>query len=194
MVAVLSKNRLQSEVGGTYEYNRLQTHLLVSLRGEQIADTPGDSLRELLRVLIVDVHRAATDTMSMQVTKWGHDVRRAYDGTTGLELVAAYQPNVVLLDIIMSGMSGLELARQVRQQVRLDDCLIIGITGRADEQRRRQCEESDIDLVLMKPVDPQILETLLMLELERVRSRQAAAPYRVLSTALRLMKSNYLGR
>ena len=70
---------------------------------------------ELLRVLIVDDYRAAADTMSMLVGVWGHDVRRAYDGTTGLALAAAYQPDVLLLDIMMPNMSGLELARQVRQ-------------------------------------------------------------------------------
>ena len=54
-----------------------------------------------LRVLIVDDHLAAADTMSMLVRVWGHDVWQAYDGTSGLELAIAYQPDVLLLDIMM---------------------------------------------------------------------------------------------
>ena len=189
MATKLLKNRL-SEVGDTDEYNRLEMLRTVTSRGA--GDTPNGRPKELLRVLIVDAYRAATDAMSMLVAQWGHDFRRAYEGTTGLELAAAYQPNVVLVDIIMSGMSGLELARQVRQQVCLNDCLIIAVTGRADEQRRRQCEKAGIDLVLIKPVDPPVLETLLMLESEYVRSRQDTAPYSVLSTALRLAELDSL--
>ena len=82
-------------------------------------------------------------------------------------------------------MSGLELARQVRQQARLNDCFMIAVTGRTDAGHRLQCEEAGIDLFLIKPVTPSILQTLLILESEYVlRSRQDTATYDVLSTTL----------
>jgi CheY-like chemotaxis protein len=104
----------------------------VQSRGDPTAETLIGTTGELLRVLIVDDNRASADTMSMLVGVWGHDVRRAYDGTTGLALAAAYQPDVLLLDIIMPGITGLEVARRVRQQARFQDCFIIAVTGRTD--------------------------------------------------------------
>ena len=185
MSAVLIKDRLPSEVQDSDSYNRLQMRRAVQTRGDPTAETIIGNAGELLRVLIVDDYRASADTMSMLVDVWGHDVRRAYDGTSGLALAAAFQPDVLLLDIIMPNMSGLEVARQVRQQARLNDCFIIAVTGRTDAGHRRQCEEAGIDLFLIKPVTPSILQTLLIWELEYVlRSRQEAATYNMLSTKL----------
>jgi response regulator RpfG family c-di-GMP phosphodiesterase len=118
-------------------------------------------------VLIVDGHRDSTNTMSMLVRYWKHDVRQAYDGTTGLALAAAYQPNVLLLDIDLPGISGPELAKRVRSQPRLSECLIIVTTGFTDAKSRLQCERSGIDLFLIKPVDLSCLRTLLEVESER---------------------------
>ncbi len=108
---------------------------------------------------------------------------RAYDGTTGLALADAYQPDVLLLDISMPGMTGLEVARQVRQKARLNDCFIIAVTGRTDAAYRLQCDEAEIDLFLIKPVTPSILKTLLIWEFEYVsRARQDITMYSGLST------------
>ena len=105
----------------------------------------------------------------MLVAKWGHDVRRAYDGVTGLALAAAYRPDVLLLDMLMPDVSGFEVARQVRRQDRLKPCFIIAITGRTDAPHRRQCYEAGVDLFLIKPVVPAHMQTLLDLESEHVR-------------------------
>ena len=116
--------------------------------------------------------------MSRLAAAWGHDVRWAYDGTTGLAMAAAYRPDVLLLDIIMTGVNGLKLARQVRRQRRLNDGLIIAATGRTDARHRLQCEEAGIDLFFIKPVNLSFLRTLLAVESEyRLRSRQNAATH-----------------
>jgi CheY-like chemotaxis protein len=192
MSAVLMKDRLPSEVGDSVTYNRLQMRRAIQARGDPTAETPIGTSGELLRVLIVDDYLAAADTLTMLVGAWGHDVRCAYDGTSALALGAAFQPDVLLLDIAMPNMSGLELALQVRQQARLKDCFMIAITGCTDARHRLQCEEAGIDLFLIKPVDPSILQTLLILESQYVlRSRQNIPMYEVFSkTAQQLRDAN----
>ena len=113
MSAVLMSDRLPSEVQDSDTYNRLQMRRAVQMRGDPTAETPIGTDGELLRVLIVDNYRALADTTAMLAQSWGHDVRRAYDGKAGLALAAAYQPDVLLLDIMMPDMSGLEVARQM---------------------------------------------------------------------------------
>src|SRR6478672_12287607 len=84
---------------------------------EPIVISPADyTEHQLLRVLIVDDHRATAKTMSSLVTIWGHDVRCAYDGVTGLALAAAFRPDVLLLDMLMPNVNGFEVAMQVRRQ------------------------------------------------------------------------------
>ena len=193
MSTVLMKDRQSSEVLDSDTHNRLQMRRAIQTRGDPTAETLVGTAGELLRVLIVDDYRASADTMAMLVDVWGHDVRRAYDGTTGLALAAAYQPDVLLLDIIMPEMNGLEVARQMRQQTRLNDCFIIAVTGRTDAGYRRQCEEAGIDLFLIKPVTPSILQTLLTWEFEYVlRSRHDKATSDVLSTTFEQLTDSNL--
>ena len=138
--------------------------------GEPIVISPADNADDhLLRVLIVDDHRATADTLSSLVKIWGHDVRRAYDGVTGLALAAAFRPDVLLLDMLMPDVSGFEVAMQVRRQDRLKHCFIIAVTGRTDAKHRSQCYEAGVDLFLIKPVAPSDMQTLLSLESEHVR-------------------------
>jgi CheY-like chemotaxis protein len=131
---------------------------------------PADGLDDpLLRVLIVDDHRATADTLFSLTAKWGHHVRRAYDGVTASTLAAAFRPDVLLLDMLMPSVDGVEVAMQVRRQARLKHCFIIALTGRTDAQHRAQCYEAGVDLVLIKPVPPSDMQTLLSLESQRVR-------------------------
>jgi DNA-binding response OmpR family regulator len=144
--------------------------------GEPADVDPADNDEDrLLRVLIVDDHRATANTLSALVGIWGHEVRYAYDGVTGLALAAAFRPDVLLLDILMPHVSGFEVAMQVRRQNRFQDCFMIAVTGRTDESHRCQCYEAGVDLCLIKPVVPSHLQTLLMLESEYVPLRHIGA-------------------
>jgi len=134
--------------------------------GDPIQRTP--AARRFLRVLVADDNRDTTDTLSMLVQRWGHDVRRAYDGASALEMTADYPADVLVLDIQMPKMNGCHLAQQLRRQLRFKDTLLIAMTGKAGEVHRRVCEEAGFNLILIKPMEPSNLETLLLLECERL--------------------------
>jgi CheY-like chemotaxis protein len=128
--------------------------------------------RRVLQVLVVDDEQDTTDGLVTLARRWGHAVRFAYDGTGALKVAAAQHPDVVLLDIEMPHMDGCRVARQLRRDFSRKECFIIAVTGDAGDERRRQCSEAGIDLVLVKPANPSVVETILMLECERVnRSR-----------------------
>jgi CheY-like chemotaxis protein len=150
--------------------NRFYEPIEEAAADETIVISPADNTdHRLLRVLIVDDHRAAAKTLSSLVTIWGHDVRCAYDGVTGLALAAGFRPDVLLLDMLMPNVNGFEMARQVRRQNRFKECFIIAVSGRTDAQHRSQCYEAGVDLFLTKPVAPPDMQTLLGLESEYVR-------------------------
>jgi CheY-like chemotaxis protein len=185
MSRTLSRNRSPHQVGDTDEYNRLQLQRLVGR-----SSTPtGDLSCRPLRVLIVDDHRAAADTLSTLVRLWGHDVRLAYEGVAGLAEAVEYLPDVLLLDLLMPGMNGQTLATKVGQHAQLKDCVMIAITGSTDELRYEFCTFAGISAVLIKPVLPADMEGLLTRESEHLqRSLQQAATRR-----RRAMKSTTFG-
>jgi CheY-like chemotaxis protein len=170
MNTLMTKERRIQEAKSSKALGRFNVGREAVSARKPIVFTPADHIDDhMLRVLIVDDHRATADTLSMLAGKWGHEVRRAYDGVTGLSLASACRPDVLLLDMLMHDMSGFELARQVRRQDRLKACFIIAITGRTDAPHRRKCYEAGVDLVLIKPVAPANMQTLLGLESEHVK-------------------------
>jgi len=126
-------------------------------------------------VLVVDDERDTADVMALLVGKWGHDVRKAYDGATALAAAARQRPDVVLLDIAMPRMDGFELAERLRGESRLQNCLLIALTGYAETAHQIKRREAGIDVVLLKPADSSVLETLLDLERRRLGRSQHAA-------------------
>jgi len=131
--------------------------------------------RRALRVLVVDDEQHTADGLVGLVSRWGHAARWAYDGATGLKVAAAQHPDVALLDLEMPFMDGCEVARQLRLDFPRTECFIIAFTAWADERCRQQCSAAGIDLVLVKPVDPPVLETLLMLEFARATRPRTAS-------------------
>ena len=123
----------------------------------------------LLRVLIIDDHRATVDTLFKLVVKWGHNVRRSYDGASGLKLAASFRPHVVLLEMLMPVVDGFQVVSQIRSREYLSSCFIVAVTGRTDALHRDRCYASGIDLFLAKPVPPSDVRTLLSLESVRAK-------------------------
>lgn len=126
------------------------------------------AIRRKLRVLIVDDDRDASEMLAALVDLWGHDAQCAYGGRAALALAMAATPDVVLLDLGMPEMDGCELARNLRRGAGMKGQLLIAVTGFTSEQLRKQCHEAGIDLFLVKPVEAQVMETLLMLEHQRL--------------------------
>lgn len=123
-----------------------------------------------LRVLILDDYRDSADTMAMVVKLWGHVVQVAYDGAAALNMIPAFQPDVLLLDIAMPGLDGFQLAQQLRRETCCKDSLLIAMTGYADKANRHQWEGA-FDLYLVKPMELSTLRSLLMLEQKRLEKR-----------------------
>jgi CheY-like chemotaxis protein len=76
-------------------------------------------------------------------------------------MASAMRPEVVFLDLEMPKMSGLELARQLRTGWPLQPLLLVATTGFGQEEDRRRTAEAGFDHHLVKPIDPEMLRTLL---------------------------------
>jgi PAS domain S-box-containing protein len=118
------------------------------------------------RMLLVDDNRDFADSLAALLTLSGAETEVAYDGASALAAIALRPPQVVLLDLGMSGMDGYAVANCIRRDPRYKDIRLVAITGWGQEQDRRRTMEAGFDYHLTKPVDPGVLQRLLD-ELER---------------------------
>ncbi len=166
----MSRNEWESDwAGGSAVGVQLEPsdEVMAGWRRRVIAG-PVSAGRRLLRVLVVDNDRDATDSLSILVSMWGHEVRRAYGGIAALEMAFAYQPDVVFLDIAMPQKTGCQVAMQLRHEATTKGARLIAITGYTDEAHRRLCEYAGFDDFLIKPVPVSVVEELLARERRRL--------------------------
>jgi len=111
-------------------------------------------------ILIVEDNADARDALSVLLELEGHVVEVAGEGPQALELVRAKDPDIALVDIGLPGIDGYEVARRVRA---LDGRrpVLIALTGYGQPEDRRRASEAGFDGLLVKPVDPTALTTLL---------------------------------
>lgn len=110
------------------------------------------------RVLILDDHRDAADSLGMLLELEGNEVAVTYDAAEALRAMDDYCPDVVLLDIAMPQMNGFEVARRVRSSCKHQPMLVV-VTGYAASPIASG--ESDFDAQLIKPVDVAIAQSLI---------------------------------
>jgi CheY-like chemotaxis protein len=120
-----------------------------------------------LHVLVVDDCRDTTATLSFLLKAWGHEVNVAHDGVSALETAIINRPDVVLLDIGLPGMNGWELASRLREQPGMEDVLLVAVSGYGQCRDQLHSQKVGCDFHLLKPVDPKVLEDLLVKEAKR---------------------------
>lgn len=157
-----------TEVRDANSFNRRQVHRRIFPHNSLPFMPHVPDPQQALHVLIVDEDRDAADSLAGLVSHWGHTVCSAYDAAAGLELATAQQPDVVLLAVGLNDLQGVATARQLREDSGQRKCFIISVVSRSDGACRRQCLEAGVDLLLIKPIDAFVLETLLLLEGERL--------------------------
>ena len=114
-----------------------------------------------LRVLVVDDNADASETLTMLLGLWGHDVRTAADGPAAVETAAAHRPDVVLLDISLPGMNGYEVAERLRANPELAQTVLVAMTGYGQAEDKKQTLRAGFTRHLVKPVEPNVLQKLL---------------------------------
>ncbi len=66
------------------------------------------------KVLIVDDDENIAELISLYLTKECYDTKMVYDGEEAIEVFESYQPNLVLLDLMLPGMDGYQVCREIR--------------------------------------------------------------------------------
>jgi CheY-like chemotaxis protein len=121
-----------------------------------------DRLRAIAAcVLVVDDHRDGADSLVAVLRLSGHQVEKAYDGEAALNIAETFRPEFVLLDVGMPKIDGLETCRRLRAQPWGREVFIVALTGLGQDEDRRRTEEAGFDHHMVKPIEPEALESLL---------------------------------
>lgn len=100
------------------------------------------------KVLVVDDEKNIVDIISFNLKKEGYEVLKAFDGEEGIKNVFEYNPDLILLDIMMPKVDGYEACKKIREKC---DIPIIMLTARAEEVDKVLGLELGADDYVTKP-------------------------------------------
>ena len=120
-----------------------------------------DGHRRACRILVVDDNQDGADLMAVLLRLQGHAVEVAHDGVSALKSAAAFEPDVVLLDIGLPGLNGYAVAKQLRENKQARPQCLIAMTGYGTDEDRQRTETAGFDHHIVKPIEPAELNALL---------------------------------
>lgn len=102
----------------------------------------------MTKILIVDDEPLIVESLIYSLEREGFEVNGISDGSLVLDTVREYQPDLIVLDILLPGLNGIEVCKRLRAESTIP---IIMLTARGDELDRVVGLEVGADDYLPKP-------------------------------------------
>lgn len=118
------------------------------------------------RVLVIDDEPQIRRALSTALDAHGYTVHAAASGTAGLEAIATWAPDAIVLDLVMPGVDGFEVLRHTRVW---SDVPVIVLSARGQEPEKVTALDQGADDYLTKPFGMAELLARLRVVLRRAR-------------------------
>ncbi|MFK0252345.1 response regulator [Streptomyces sp. NPDC090445] len=125
------------------------------------------------RVLLIEDDPAVREGVGLGLRRRGHEVSAADTGEAGLDLMAAFRPELVLLDLMLPGINGVQVCRRIRETSQIP---IIMLTARGDDFDIVVGLEAGADDYIVKPARTEVIEARIKAVLRRLGDTAAARP------------------
>jgi len=118
-----------------------------------MAETPAATTPRL-RILVADDEQIIANTLAIILNQAGFEARAVYSGEKAIEALDSFQPDMLISDVIMTGMTGIEAAIATREK--MPNCKVLLFSGQAataDLLEKARLEGHEFE-ILAKPVHP----------------------------------------
>ncbi|MBS4961087.1 MAG: response regulator transcription factor [Clostridiales bacterium] len=103
------------------------------------------------KILVVDDDEHIAELISLYLAKEGYETRQVHDGNKALEEFQAFQPSLVMLDIMLPGMDGYQVLSGIRKK---GNTPVIMLTAKGETFDKVLGLELGADDYIVKPFDP----------------------------------------
>jgi two-component system alkaline phosphatase synthesis response regulator PhoP len=109
------------------------------------------------KILIADDEPDILEIIQYNLQNEGYEVATAKNGNEAIDQAKRFNPDLIILDIMMPGKNGIEVCNILRMQPVFKETLIIFLTALSDEGTEVKGLETGADDYLTKPVSPKVL-------------------------------------
>jgi len=126
------------------------------------------------KLLIVDDEPMVSDSLALLFSTRGYETRVAYSAERAIEIIAEWQPDLAIIDVILPQMNGIDLAIALKANYPLCRSVLFSGQPFTSEILEEMTKKGHTFEVLAKPMDPAFL--LEMIGQMRLES-EAGAPF-----------------
>jgi two-component system alkaline phosphatase synthesis response regulator PhoP len=121
------------------------------------------------KILVIDDEPGILNLVTSYLDAEGYDYETAKDGPSGLQAVHQYQPDLIVLDIMLPGLDGIEILSQLRRE---SNVYVIMLTAKSEETDKVIGLSVGADDYLTKPFSPRELMARIKAALRRIRDNR----------------------
>jgi len=119
------------------------------------------------RILLVDDEEDILEFISYNLKKEGFNVKTASNGREAIGIAKNFNPELILLDVMMPEMDGMETCVELRKLDNLKNTFITFLTARGEDYSQIAGFDAGADDYIIKPVKPRVLVSRIKAMLRR---------------------------
>ncbi len=114
-----------------------------------------DTEERVARILVVDDEPANVEILEELLEDF--NVQSAANGREALQKIEIFEPDLILLDVMMPSMNGYDVCRYIRSRARSVGSTVIFLSAKADAEDIQAGYDSGGDDYITKPFDPMLV-------------------------------------
>ncbi len=115
--------------------------------------SPGTSPARPFRVLIADDDPQGVELLEAYLSGTDYETQTAADGEETLAKVAAWQPDLILLDVMMPKISGFEVCKRLRADPKAKSTAVLMVTALDQQADVERAVDAGTDDFITKPIN-----------------------------------------
>ena len=112
---------------------------------------------EYTKILLIDDEPDILEFLEYNLLQHNFVVEKAKDGLKGIEKFKSFQPDIILIDVMMPKLNGIETCEKIKSLDNSDNCIIIFLSARSEEFTQIAAYDAGAHDFVNKPVKPKIL-------------------------------------
>lgn len=109
------------------------------------------------KILIVDIDFETLETLSCHFKNRGYEVFISTNGEDGLNKTREFNPDAIILEIVMPEMNGLQMCKKIKRDKTLKKIPVLFLTANSDEYLALSAHHVGGDHYLTKPVKTNLI-------------------------------------
>jgi len=127
-----------------------------------------------LKILLIEDEEALVEVLSTKLDREGYEVKVGFDGEEGFGMIKDYQPDIILLDIVMPKMDGYDVLEKMREEGIKIPVIIISNSGQPVEIEKTK-QLGAVDHLIKTQFNPADVVTMIERYMESLKKKEVSS-------------------